>query len=344
MLKVFLADDEHLIRRGLKKLIPWEELGFEIRGEASDGEEALEQITADNTDIVITDLKMPGMDGLELTEKLKERFPGIKVIVLTGFDDFSYMQQSIRNSVVDYLLKPVNAELLEESLLKIKEQLGKENYGYPFMLESRLLREVEDLDRKSLPDTVEALFEEFRKHKVPFELSRKMCASVLVTLNLRLNGTGCNLEDILKSDVSSERHMARFTTLNEVKKEFERIVFAVLDHKTEHGNQKMIEQIKEYIERNLSGDITLADLAGKFFLNASYLSQLFKTETGENYVDFLTKRRVEKAKRLLEDKNLRIQDICEMVGYNDSKYFGQLFRKQIGLLPSEYRARLANKE
>lgn len=341
MLKVFLVDDEHLIRKGLKKLISWEQYGFEIWGEACDGEEALELITADNTDIVITDLKMPIVDGLELTKKLKERYPGIKVIVLTGFDDFAYMQQSIRNSVVDYLLKPVNAELLMESLLKIKDQISNESYGYPFIIESRLVKELEELDEKGLIDIIDELFGEFQKYKVPFDIIRKICGNMLVTINQRLDSTGCNLDDILRKGTLPENYMVKFTTKDQAKDEMVKIVCAVLKHKTVNGNKKMIEQIKDYIEKNLREDITLAAIAQKFYLNSSYLSQLFKSETGENYVDFLTKCRVEKARKLLEDKNLRIQDICELVGYNDSKYFGQMFKKQVGMLPSEYRMNAA---
>lgn len=341
MLSIFLVDDENLIRRGLKKLIQWENLGFRICGEASDGEEALELISADNTDIVITDLKMPIMDGLVLTTKLKERFPGIKVIVLTGFDDFAFMQQSIRNSVVDYLLKPVNADLLIESLMKIKEQIGNESYGYPFMLESRILKELEDMNEKSLLHTLDDLFDEFQKNKVPFGFIKKICENILVTINLHLDKIGCDLEGILRKDTALENYLSRFATKIELKDELVKILCAVLEHKAENGNKKMIEQIKEYIERHLHEylheDLTLTAIAAKFYLNSSYLSQLFKSETGENYVDFLMKLKVEKAKKLLKDKNLRIQDICELVGYKDSKYFIQLFKKQVGMLPSEFR-------
>lgn len=337
MLSVFLVDDEHLVKRGLRKLIPWEQLGFRIWGEASDGEEALELISAENTDIVITDMKMPVIDGLELTAKLKERFPGIKVIVLTGFDDFTYMQQSIRNSVVDYLLKPVNAELLTESLLKIKEQIGKESYGYPFRLESRLIKELEGLEEKGLLLTIDELFDEFQKNKVPFDIVKKICENILVTINIHLDGIGCNLGDILRKDSVLENYLSKATDKTEVKDELVKILCAIVEHKSKHSNRKVVEQIKEYIEKHLYEDITLANISAKFYLNSVYLSQLFKSETGENYVDFLMKIRIEKAKKLLKDKNLKIQEISELVGYTDSKYFGQLFKKQVGMLPSEYK-------
>lgn len=337
MLSVFLVDDEHLIKRGLKKLIAWEQLGFNICGEASDGEEALEMISSENTDIVITDLKMPIMDGLELAAQLKKKYPGIKVIVLTGFDDFEYMQQSIRNSVVDYLLKPVNAALLTESLLKIKEQIANENYGYPFVLEARLIKELEGLEERNLQSIIGELFDEFQKNKVPFSIIKKICNSLLVNINIHLDSMGCNLGDILQKDSAWESYYSNFSDKNQVKEEFVKIISSIIEHKLKHSNKKIVDQIKEYIEKHLHEDINLSGIAAKFYLNPSYLSQLFKSETGENYVDFLMKIRVEKAKKLLKDKNLRIQEISELVGYTDSKYFGQLFKKQVGMLPSEYK-------
>jgi two-component system response regulator YesN len=108
------------------------------------------------------------------------------------------------------------------------------------------------------------------------------------------------------------------------------------------GNKKVIEEIKDYIEKHLHEEISLDRIAAKFFLNSSYISQLFKKETGENYVNFLMRLKIEKAKKLLKDPNLKIQDISEMVCYNDAKYFGQLFKKYVGMLPSEYRANIKN--
>jgi two-component system response regulator YesN len=340
MLSVFLVDDEYLIKRGLRKLIQWEELGFKICGEASDGEEALEFITADNTDVVITDLKMPAMDGLELAAMLKERFPGIKVIVLTGFDDFNYMQQSIRNSVFDYLLKPVNADLLTETLMKIKAQVENESYEYPFMLETQLISQIQQLNEKEIFIIIDDLFDKFQKNKVPFHIAKDICENMLVKINLILDGTGCNLNDILGIGTVCDDHFRNAREKNEIRDEMVKILNSIIQHKSRHGNRKITGEIKEYIENHLYEDINLTTIAAKFYLNPSYLSQLFKNETGENYVDFLMRVKIEKAKKLLKDKNLRIQEISELVGYTDSKYFGQLFKKQVGILPSEYRIKV----
>ena len=120
MYKVMIVDDELLVRTGIKALIKWKKLGFEIVAEASNGISAYEKYVAFKPDVVITDIKMPKKDGLWLTEKIKEDNPDTEVIMLTCYDDFIYMKQAIKYKVSDYILK---AEMEEEELTKI--MLGK---------------------------------------------------------------------------------------------------------------------------------------------------------------------------------------------------------------------------
>lgn len=125
-MKVLLVDDEQIARQGIRTFVPWKELGCRLVGEASDGTEALALMEKLRADIVITDIRMPGMDGLELTAELVRIYPGCKVIILTGYEDFSYARQAIQYQVVDYLLKPVGEEELAESLKKVVAVLEEE--------------------------------------------------------------------------------------------------------------------------------------------------------------------------------------------------------------------------
>ena len=126
MIKVFLAEDEMTIREGIKRRVKWEENGFLFSGEAEDGEKALSMIRKIRPDILITDIKMPFMDGLELCRLVKEEFPEMKILILSGYDDFSYAKQAIRLGVAEYLLKPVTSARLLQSLLEMKEDLEEE--------------------------------------------------------------------------------------------------------------------------------------------------------------------------------------------------------------------------
>lgn len=92
MLKIFLAEDEVIVRETIKRMIPWEDLGFELVGEAADGEMALPLLLRQKPDLLITDIKMPFMDGLTLAKVAKKEIPGLKVVILSGYDDFNYRE------------------------------------------------------------------------------------------------------------------------------------------------------------------------------------------------------------------------------------------------------------
>ncbi len=125
-MKVFLADDEIVVREGIRESFPWDDTPYTLVGEAPDGEMALPIIRDTNPDIVITDIKMPFMDGLELCRVLKEQMPWIGRIVLSGYDEFEYARQCIQLGVREYLLKPINASDLREVLDKVSAQLKAE--------------------------------------------------------------------------------------------------------------------------------------------------------------------------------------------------------------------------
>jgi two-component system, response regulator YesN len=127
MHKVAIVDDDRIIRRGLVNTIPWERYGYQLVGEASDGEQGLKLIDDFQPQIVISDIKMPFMDGLEMARIAKEKYPEIKLILLTGYDDFTYAQEAIKIRAFDYLLKPVDKEVLLEKVLKASAEWDNEH-------------------------------------------------------------------------------------------------------------------------------------------------------------------------------------------------------------------------
>lgn len=126
MIKVFLVEDEYAIREGIKKSVNWEQSGFTLVGEAGDGEVAFPKILKSKPDILITDIRMPFMDGLELSKLVKKELPDIRIIVLSGYDDFNYAKEAISIGVEEYILKPVSGENLMKELDKVAEEIRKE--------------------------------------------------------------------------------------------------------------------------------------------------------------------------------------------------------------------------
>lgn len=126
MLKVFLVEDEIVMREGIKNNIPWKEEGLDFVGEASDGELAYPMIRKLQPDIIITDIKMPFMDGLELSRLVKKDFPDTSIIILSGYDEFEYAKEAIKIGVTEYLVKPISSARLLEAVKEIGSRIEKE--------------------------------------------------------------------------------------------------------------------------------------------------------------------------------------------------------------------------
>ncbi len=155
MLKIFLAEDEVVVRETIKRMIPWEELGFELVGEAADGEMALPLLLRQQPDLLITDIKMPFMDGLTLARLAKKEIPGLKVVILSGYDDFNYAKQAIGIGVEDYLLKPITKNALIERLSEIRSRYEHEKTQKEYY--EKFQRAMQAYEKNSSRDFFEAL-------------------------------------------------------------------------------------------------------------------------------------------------------------------------------------------
>ncbi len=137
MYRVLIVDDEAFIREGLKVICDWEELGFTVCGDAASGEEALQKILQDKPDLVLMDIKMPGMTGLEIIKRCRDAGVNSRFIVISGYSDFTYAQEAIRYGVENYLTKPVDEEELIPTIKSIKENMDKENRSSSHLVQIR---------------------------------------------------------------------------------------------------------------------------------------------------------------------------------------------------------------
>lgn len=150
--RIMLVDDEEEVRTSMIKTMKWEEAGFVVVGDAENGKDALEKIEIYEPDVILTDIKMPYMDGLELARQVKENYPSTRIVVFSGFDDFEYAKQAIKCNVTEYILKPVNGEELTAILIKIRDSLNKE------MEEKRSIETLRESYKKNLPLLKEHFF------------------------------------------------------------------------------------------------------------------------------------------------------------------------------------------
>lgn len=243
--KYIVVEDEHLIRKNLIKKIESLSLALEFVGEASNGDDAIKLVNELCPSIVITDIRMPRSDGLELIKYLHHNYPSIKSMVLSGYTDFKYAQTALKFGAKDFLLKPVKIDDLNSSLQNILVMLDSEN-------------------------------------------KKDECFSI-------------HPHNLKPEDLS-----------------------------------KLLEN---YLLNNYSSISSINDISDKFGFTNEYLSKVLKKYTGDTPLKYLTKIRINKSKHLLlNNPELEIKKIAEVVGYKDSFYFSRVFKSNVGIYPSDYRA------
>ncbi len=532
MLRILVVDDEKLIRKGIVKTIGAMEKGYTVIGEAANGIEALEIIKREKPDVVITDIKMPKMDGVQLITNVDKSFVNVKKIVLSGFDEFNYVRAAMKNGASDYLLKPVDFEQLGNLLEKIENDIKWEqekktnmidlkiklNQSFPLLREqfiheiicegkcsaydrikenlqyfnihlsagkyqviivsiddyryyceeigseqskinlfikrniseesvsnfteyfsvmediglviacsisesnSKSINLIADKIYKNLTDNTglrytisvgkpanrfeelkdsyDSAFETLKRRfylnaskvivfdeeaknfnknnfnglmesyqtrlkscvdilneKQIQEVLEELCTKlkeinlepsdaikVLVDIFTRLQVENVNFKEAVTEsygfDYSYEKSIILFDTLVELKKYTSKVFTEVIGNlkaRCSKKDIKLIEVVKEYILKHYNEDITLSRVADTVYVNPNYLSEVFKAQTGESFVDYFTRIRIEKAKELIKNVKSKTYTVGELVGYDDPAYFSKVFKKVVGVSPTEYR-------
>ena len=161
--RILLADDEEEVRKAIIRKIDWESLGFLVAGDADNGEEALEKIEQLKPDVIMTDIRMPYMDGLTLAARVRQKYPSIKILIFSGYDDFEYAKEAIKLNVTEYILKPVNGQELTKILARVRDCLDEE------IEQRRNVRLLRESYQNSLPILRELFLNDLVRGNVPEE-------------------------------------------------------------------------------------------------------------------------------------------------------------------------------
>ena len=237
MLNVYIADDEVWITLGLKKLLERINADTFVVGTANNGLTAREEIAHFKPDVVFTDIRMPGLSGLELLQEIPRVSPETKVVIITGYAEFAYAKEALKHHAYDYLLKPIK----EEELARVIGSIINNEKG-----------DYEEKDKEPVYD-------------------------------------------------------------------------------------KMIDNVIRDIRDHYMEDISLTSLADKYSISIGHLSNMIKERLQVGFSDYISSLRMQRAKELLRDESMSIQEIAETVGYNDYFYFTKVFKKIVGISPSKYR-------
>lgn len=532
MYKVLLVDDEALTREAISENIHWEEMGFEFLGGCENGREAMRRIDENPPDLLLTDINMPYVDGLELAKYVYENYPDTRTVIISGYDEFEYAKQAVRYQVMEYILKPVTPSELMEALTRAKDSLSEQDErsrklkklkgaylsNRPILrgrllnsllrgnerLEERLEERMEDLEislkgaiyntaivegddlspfleqRSAVPDDLalfsicnitqelierrklgcvvqdmdgrtviifcgekkdelqreaqialeevrqtvfqllsiettvgvgepvaelKKLHQSFKRAKEAMELkffrggnqilhvdapgerpgqgavevqvwaSRVALAiktgsmeeigqyvqefaqeirdsrinrnrSILYVQNLLLtvvnmmNLTEDKENQIMEEERNLMNRIYNYDHLTDMAKEVTDIfckISELLSEQRDSYGKKQALLAQEYIEKNYgNSEVNLNSVCSYLAMSTSYFSTLFKGHTGETFIEALTKKRMEKAKELLEHTGLKAYEVAEKVGYADPHYFSIAFKKFSGKTPTEY--------
>jgi Response regulator containing CheY-like receiver domain and AraC-type DNA-binding domain len=255
MLKVVVIEDEIMLRNGLLYTMPWEEWGCEVIGHADNGLSGLELIRRVRPDIAITDIKMPGLDGIEMIRRLGGE-ADCEFILITGHSEFEYAKSAVDLGVQGYILKPIDDEEFRRT---VRKAAGK-------IMEKRQIGRV-------LTEKPEAVVGQVEKY--------------------------------LQPDAAA--------------------------------HNRFLDLAIQYIHDHFRENITLKDIADHLQISESYLTKIFRAKTSYSVVEYITQYRLKQAIELLMDAGVKIYEIAGNVGYQDSRYFSTLFKKEMGLTPSEFR-------
>ena len=356
MYKVLIIDDDRSTRYMLKRFKKWESYGFVIADEACDGKEALQKLKSSHFDLIITDIKMPGMDGIEFLQELKSMKWQACVIFLSTHSDFEYAKQGIRLGVFDYMTKPLNDDLLSEALERAKTYLDEEY----------LKRTKIEAEKKQLAESAKLYYPKKREKTLAacllsgspqiteeiestFVEITEMFADDLYKIGILLNTMLVNLsEEIYAAFPWLQKlegntftfDMTDTQSIAEMKQKFLVYINSSLEmiKKYElHHADSVIRRICAYVIDHVEQDIKLEMIANEVHISKDYISKLFKQKTGYNFNDFVTKVKMEHAKYLIRTGEFKNYEVSEKLGYSKPDYFSRLFKKYTGYTPTEFK-------
>lgn len=345
MIRILLVDDEHAIKQGLRTLIAEAEGKFAVVGEANNGLEALALIESCSPDLLFIDIKMPEMDGLELLEAMSGIEGKRETIVISGYDDFRYAQQALRYGVKDYLLKPIEPDKVLEVLQSARDRISatdkemeRASYWAAYCREQapaiaeNLWMLKEDVVQENL-DRIDRLLRLDGEHH---RLAKQVYLNLSAFLNLELsNREVAELEELpgkLLAVSGEEALTVVKDTLAEAAGHIRR--------RRHIGMRNSIGLALQYIDEHYRKEtLSLKEVSKQVGISDSYLSLLFKEEMGIGFIQYVTRKRMELAKLMLQETKQKALEVSYEVGYSDYSHFNKAFKKYCGVSPLEYKKR-----
>ncbi|MDO4552625.1 MAG: response regulator [Bacillota bacterium] len=372
---VLIVDDEPLIREGLAGSVNWELLGFSVVSSAADGMEALASVELSPPDLILTDVRMPYLDGLELSARVREILPDVCIVIISGHEEFAYARAAMKLNVFDYILKPIKLDELTEVVrraaghIRTQRERREDDYyaeifkgpvngrGPALFLDKAVAEAPDAMELCDIREFSRALasggsdetlsrYQEIQERflkmdSCPRILLQLTCSNLFFECKHAVEEQDGQLEAIFDSPVEVFRSVMTQPTMQEMFQALTPILSAMLSHRDSlHGNHfsREVDMAKKYIQDHFNEvDLSLNSVARHVNMSACYFSVVFKKETGVTFINYLTQVRIEKARELLRSSKLKSYEISYQVGYNNPTYFSTVFKKLTGVSPVDYK-------
>lgn len=377
-MKALIVDDEPHVIAVAKLLVDWEKYQIDQVFTCVDSLKALELIRTERPAVILSDIRMPGLDGLSLIAQVKEIDPAIRTILISAYSDFSYAQKAVGLGCVDYLLKPLTEEGLNQAVARAVSQYRAERARAV----QPLLSQAQSLLFRYLNSGHSAsVFEELTEAAPFFSQLEKCRIGILSLRELPLKAADRHRLSASLHEFFYHRRLGAATPWNDSK---DILIFLLADDRTAAACEEIflrleneyevplpyglsaavsfpdeweaayiaaqkaanavtgndtLPQIHQYILDRYADLLSLDFLAELFSLSPAYLSRSFKKRYEIGLTDFITQVRIEKAKLLIQNSPLLLSDIAASVGIPDPKYFSRVFKRVAGCSPAEFRAR-----
>lgn len=344
-----IADDEPFIRAGLFYRNDWKSMGFEVAALLEDGSDILKLLEKEHIDVLLTDICMFQVSGLEVAAVIHQKYPWVRVVLLSGYREFEYARQAMHSHVYEYLLKPIDYEKLREVFAQIKAELDENSH------EEQLLKNLGE-----------------REYDQILNLTQNVAGSVMgnaektwltyVKLKPVLKEAPDQIREIITKRLLDQLQGRLMEVAPDLAEKFQNSLKSV-NFSEENGSQSLIEQLTvlndelvsrnlistdrgpidtsiskacSYINNHLGEDFTYRDVAEFVHLSPRHFIRKFRSEMKETFTDYLIRMRIEGAERLMDEEKMDPADVACAVGYHDEKYFQKIFKEKAGCTVREY--------
>lgn len=342
-----IVDDMEFMRIELKRLKIWGELsGFQIIAEARNGHEALIKLQTCPAELIITDIRMPVVDGVELLEKVITKKLAPCVVLMSEHSEFEYARRGLVLGAFDYLVKPINENDLLNLLKRAKQFLAQKKeeevrlQSYNPSLDMKQIIELMENGNK-VEDIAAITFDKIANAEVELLKIQILIQRLLKEMSEVINNDLPRLEKFIGIRSFENRDFSKITCLDALKEIFVSDIgqlgnrISNLIFSNDYGN--IVMQISKYVLENVDCEINLQLIAEALHMNKNYLSEVFKQKTGISLIEYVTKAKMERAKVLLVQGELKSYEVADKLAYKDAEYFSKLFKKCTGMSPTECR-------